>query len=139
MNSATTGVLLITADSALVTSISLPCAIVSDRGRPRTMREIQAMAPVSRSPATTMYSAAIVITPVLANPCRAFSGSRMPSNVSRIIAATSTTSVSIRVLVSSTSTPTTTARVMRISTVKRRAEDQPLRLSRRGGTPRPIP
>ena len=107
-----------TADSALVTSISLPCAIVSDRGRPRTMREIQAIAPVSRSPATTMYRAAIVITPVLANPCSAFSGSRMPSRVSRIIAPTSTTSVSIRVLVSSTSTPTTTARVMRISTVK---------------------
>jgi hypothetical protein len=82
------------------------------------MREIHAIAPVSRRPATTTYKAAIVITPVLANPCRAFSGLRMPTRVSRIIAATSTTSVSIRVLVSNTSTPTTTARVMRISTVK---------------------
>jgi hypothetical protein len=54
MNSATTGVLLITADSAPVTSISLPCATASERGRPSTQREIQAMAPVSRSPATTM-------------------------------------------------------------------------------------
>ncbi len=54
MNSATTGVLLITAESVLVTNISLPCATVSERGLPSTQREIHAIAPVSRSPATTM-------------------------------------------------------------------------------------
>jgi len=54
MNSATTGVLLTTDESALVTSISLPCATVRDRGLPSTQREIHAMAPVSRRPATTM-------------------------------------------------------------------------------------
>ncbi len=54
MNSATTGVLLITDDSALVTSISLACATGNERGRPSTQREIHAIAPVSRRPATTM-------------------------------------------------------------------------------------
>jgi hypothetical protein len=54
-----------------VTNISLPCATARFLGRPSIERDIQAMAPVSRSPATTMYSAAIVITPLLAKPCNA--------------------------------------------------------------------
>ncbi len=115
MNSATTGVLLITLDSAPVASISLLCATASDRGRPSTQRDSQFIAPVSRKPTTTMYSAAMVITPELAKPCRAWSGFRMPSSVSTIIAPTSTTSVSSRVAESSTSTPNTTPSVRMIS------------------------
>ena len=98
--------------------MSLLCAIASDFGRPSTQRDSHAMAPVSRNPATTMYSAAIVMTPLLAKPCSAWSGFRMPSSVSRIIVPTRTTSVSSRVVVSTTSTPATTTRVMRISGVK---------------------
>ena len=71
MKSATTGVLLITPLSALVTPINFACAIRSEPGRPRTHRDIQAIAPVSRNPATTTYNAAMVATPGFAKPAKA--------------------------------------------------------------------
>jgi len=64
-----------------------------------------------------MYSAAMVMTPLLANPCSAWSGLRMPSSVRVIIAPTSTTSVSRREVVSRTRTPSTTTNVATISNV----------------------
>src|SRR5688572_11614868 len=117
MKSATTGVLLMTLLSTPVASMSLVCATGSDVGLPSTQREIHAIAPVSRSPATTTYSAAIVSTPGLANPCSAWSGVSTPSRTISTIAPTSMTSVSKRVVVNSRRTPATTSRVMTISKV----------------------
>ena len=51
---ATTGVLLMTVESSPPAPISLICAETRPPGRPKKRCENQAIAPVSRSPATTM-------------------------------------------------------------------------------------